>query len=30
MEYIKIIKVEIREDKEEYLEKNKTTNQLTR
>ena len=30
IEYIKIIKVEIREDKEEYLEKNKTTNQLTR
>ena len=28
-EYIKINKVEINEDKDEYLEKNKITNQLT-
>ena len=30
IEYIKIIKLEINEDKEEYLEKYKTINQLRR
>tara|TARA_B110000438_G_C15407311_1_gene476005 strand:+ start:372 stop:536 length:165 start_codon:yes stop_codon:yes gene_type:complete len=30
IEYIKIIKLEIKEDKEEYLEKYKTINQVRR